>query len=66
MASSGNERLPAELGWTKKTEPVTLEAISTQVNAIAAAQGLTTTDGNSTTTTPHRRRSIPDLHSGMM
>lgn len=55
-----NERLPSELGWTKKTEPVTLENITRVANIIRNATSLFTPGGSA----PHsaRRR---DLHSGL-
>lgn len=40
----GNERLPSELGWTVKTDPVTAEDVAAQVLAITVAQNLTTAD----------------------
>lgn len=60
----GNERLPSELGWAVKTDPITLETIYAQVRAIATVQNLTTAD-NSTASTKHRR-TVGDVHSSML
>ena len=56
-----NERLPNDLGWTKKTDEVTLENILVVSDVIRNATNLLT-GGNKTAAAPHRRR---DLHSGM-
>ncbi|USP80413.1 hypothetical protein yc1106_07687 [Curvularia clavata] len=42
-----NERLPTELGWRKKVDPVTLENITAVSHAIGVATSLLTTDSKS-------------------
>lgn len=58
-----NERLPEELGWTKKTEPITLTNISSVVSMIASAASLITSSGSGNETTQAARRR--DLHFGV-
>lgn len=60
----GNERLPSELGWVRRSDAITLQVSADQSAAIANAAVLTTVD-NSTTAAKHRRF-IGGLHSGMM
>ncbi|PVI01537.1 Cloroperoxidase [Periconia macrospinosa] len=56
-----NERLPTELGWSKKVDTVTLENIIAVSHAIGVATNLLTTDG-----TPARMaRHVGDLHAGV-
>ncbi|KAI1497363.1 Cloroperoxidase [Biscogniauxia marginata] len=59
-----NERLPVELGWSTKTDVVTLEDILKVSQAIGNATSLFTPDESSNTTTPHRRRRRVDTHFG--
>ncbi|RDW84122.1 peroxidase family protein [Aspergillus mulundensis] len=54
-----NERLPTELGWTRKSEEVTLADVSKVTEMIAAAANLITDSG---TTAVRSKRA--DLHSG--
>ncbi|KAF3011310.1 hypothetical protein E8E14_001800 [Neopestalotiopsis sp. 37M] len=60
-----NERLPSELGWSKKVDAITLEQISRMSEIIANATSLFTpindTTTTTTTTTTEKRR---DLHAG--
>lgn len=58
-----NERLPEELGWTKKSEPITQEKILSVVSMIASAASLITDSGsvNGNTGTARRR----DSHFGV-
>lgn len=55
-----NERLPSELGWTKKSNPVTLEQIGRMSQLIGNATNLLT-GGNAPETVDRR-----DLHGGRM
>jgi hypothetical protein len=59
-----NERLPTELGWTAKSDPITQEAVLGVSLMINEAQNLLTgsTDG-SESPSAHARRG--DLHSGL-
>ena len=56
-----NERLPAELGWTKQADPVTLEEISRMSELIGNATNLLTPSESSNATSNARKR---DLHAG--
>ncbi|KAF3765124.1 Cloroperoxidase [Cryphonectria parasitica EP155] len=60
-----NERLPTELGWTKKVDEVTLDNITAQTQAIADAATLLTSS-NTTTTTRRSWVSPRDLHGGAL
>jgi hypothetical protein len=63
--STENERLPSELGWSKKVDAITLEQISRMSEIIANATSLFTPINDTTTTTTtmttEKRR---DLHAG--
>jgi len=56
-----NERLPEELGWTKKNASITLETIMGATAIVCNATSLLT-GGATAPAHPHRRR---DLHSGL-
>ncbi|KAF1959785.1 Cloroperoxidase [Byssothecium circinans] len=58
-----NERLPTELGWSRKGDPITLEDITRLTTIMAAATSLITEDGNSTTAKVEKR--FADMHAGM-
>ncbi|KAK6199734.1 hypothetical protein LQW54_009922 [Pestalotiopsis sp. IQ-011] len=51
-----NERLPSELGWSKKVDAVTLDEITRMSDIIANATNLQTAD--TTTSTAAKRRDI--------
>lgn len=59
-----NERLPTELGWSRKTEEVTLEAILAVSDMVGSKVSLLTDEANSTTT-KRSLRAVRDLHSGL-
>lgn len=54
-----NERLPTELGWTKKAVQVTLEDIMATTAIVRNATSLIT---GSASVAPHKRS---DLHAGL-
>ncbi|GKT66197.1 sterigmatocystin biosynthesis peroxidase stcc protein [Colletotrichum tofieldiae] len=56
-----NERLPAELGWVKKENPIRQEDILSVVQMISKATSLTT--GGEEEEVPHARM-VRDLHTG--
>lgn len=56
-----NERLPEELGWSKKNDSITLEVILGATAVIRNATNLLT-GGAAAPADPHKRR---DLHSGL-
>lgn len=57
-----NERLPEELGWSKKNESITLQTILAATEIVRKATSLLT--GNATASAdPHKRR---NLHSGLL
>jgi hypothetical protein len=56
-----NERLPEELGWSKKADEVTLMDIMSLTTVMRKATNLQT-GGNTTESTPHGKR---DLHGGL-
>ncbi|KAI0601599.1 Chloroperoxidase [Biscogniauxia sp. FL1348] len=55
-----NERLPTELGWSRRTSPITLAEIGNMTSLIANATNLLT-DGGATQVIGRRR----DLHAGI-
>lgn len=58
-----NERLPEELGWTKKTDPITLQIILGTTDIVRNATSLLTGGAaEAAPADPHKRR---NLHSGM-
>ena len=56
-----NERLPVELGWSKKNQSITLQAITSTTAIVRNATSLLT-GGAAAPADPHKRR---DLHSGL-
>lgn len=56
-----NEKLPAELGWTKQASEITLDQISS-ISALVASSASLITGESTDTTTAHRRR---NLHAGI-
>lgn len=64
IRNAENERLPLELGWSKKSDVVTLKDILTAVEHIRKATDLIT--GNSTTATQNESsHGARDLHFGL-
>lgn len=57
-----NERLPEELGWSKKNESITLNTILGATAIVRNATSLLT-GGEAASVDPHKRR---DLHSGRL
>lgn len=58
---SDNERLPTELGWSAKKDPVTQEAVMGVSAMISKAASLITESGSDAAA--HKRRG--DLHAGL-
>lgn len=56
-----NERLPNELGWTKKSDEITLVNILATTSIVRNATSLLT-GGNTAEDSPHGKR---NLHGGM-
>ena len=60
-AKTENERLPNELGWTKKSDEITLMNILATTSIVRNATSLLT-GGNTAEDSPHGKR---DIHGGM-
>lgn len=61
--STENERLPEELGWSKKTDAITLQTILGATSIVRNATNLLTGgEAEAAPADPHKRR---NLHSGM-
>ena len=56
-----NERLPNDLGWTKKSDEITLMNILATTSIVRNATNLLT-GGNTAEESPHGKR---DIHGGM-
>ena len=63
IMAAENERLPEELGWSKKTDEVTLTNILSVTAIVRNATSLLTGPPAGAPDSPHRRR---DLHAGLV
>jgi hypothetical protein len=63
IMAAENERLPEELGWSKKTDEVTLMDILSVTAIVRNATSLLTGSPAEAPESPHRRR---DLHAGLV